>query len=50
MGIENEDYYQLKRFDLDMVPNSHAYPTKKSMILVGRMNFSILGMNGLNLH
>ena len=36
-GIENEEYYQLKRCDLDITPNSYDYPTKKSMVLVRRM-------------
>ena len=30
--------------DLDISPNSHDYPTKKSIVLVRRMKFSILGM------
>ena len=46
-GIKNEEYYQLKRCDLDRAPNSHDYPTKKSMVLVRRKNVSILGMKGL---
>ena len=33
--------------DLDMIPNSHDYPTNKSVVLVKRMNISILGMKGL---
>ena len=44
MGIENEDYYQLKRCDLVRTPNSHDYPKEKSMVLVRRMNVLISGM------
>ena len=44
--IENEDNYQLKRCDLDIKPNSHDYPTKKSMALVRRMKVLILGIKG----
>ena len=32
---------------LDITPNSPYYPTKNSMVLVGRMNLSIVGMKGL---
>ena len=42
-GIENEDYHQLKRCDLNITPNSHDYPTKKSIVSVKGMNVSILG-------
>ena len=35
---------QLERCDLDITPNSHGYPTKKSMVLVRRMNVSIVEM------
>ena len=42
--IENEDYYQLKRCNLDMTPNLHDYKTKNSMVLVGKMNVLIVGM------
>ena len=45
MGIENRDFYH-KRCDLDITPDSHDYPTKKSMVLVWRMNVSILGIKG----
>ena len=45
--IENEDYNQLKRCDLDITPNSHVYQTKKFIGRVKRMNVSILGMKGL---
>ena len=48
MGIENEDYYQLKRCDCDITPNSHDFPTKYSIVLGGRMNILILGTKGLN--
>ena len=30
--------------DVDITPNSHGYPTKKSKVLVTRMNVSILRM------
>ena len=33
--------------DLNMIPNSHDYPTNKSVVLVKRMTISILGMKGL---
>ena len=36
----------IKRCDLDITSNSHDYPTKKSMVLVRRMNSWILGMKG----
>ena len=42
-GIENEDCYQLNRCDLDITQNSHDYPTKDSMVLVGTINVSIMG-------
>ena len=29
--IEKEEDYQLKRCDLDITPNFHDYPTKKSI-------------------
>ena len=29
-GIENDDYYQLKRCNLDITPDSHNNPTTKS--------------------
>ena len=45
-GTENKENYQLKRCDLDITPNFHDYPTKKSMVLVRRMNVLILGMKG----
>ena len=45
IGNENEDY-QFKRCDLDITPNSHDYPTKNSMVLVGRMNVLIVGLKG----
>ena len=35
------------RCGLDITPNSHDYPTKKAIILVRRMNASILRMEGL---
>ena len=43
-GIEKEDNYQLKRCGFDLTPNSYDYPTKKSMVLVRRINVSILGV------
>lgn len=43
-GIENDDYDQLKRCDLDMTLNSHDYLTKNFVVLVGRLNVSIMGM------
>ena len=46
-GIENEDYYQLERCDPDVTPKSHDYPSRNSMVLVERMNVSIVEMNGL---
>ena len=36
------------RCDVDMTPNSHDYPKKKSLVLVRRMNISILAMKGLS--
>ena len=39
--------YQRLRCDLDITPNSHDYPTKKSTELVRRINDPILGMKGL---
>ena len=36
----------LKRCDIDVTPNSHDHPTKKSMVLVGRINVSIVGIKG----
>ena len=41
------NYYQLKRCDLEITSNSHDYPTKKAMELVRRMNISIVGVKGL---
>ena len=46
MGIENEDCYQLKRFDVDRIPNSHDYPNEKTMVLVKRINVSIVEIKG----
>ena len=46
-GIENEGYYQLKKYGLDITRNSHNYLTKNSMVLVERINVSIVGMKGL---
>ena len=43
----NINCYQLKIFHLDITPNSYDYPTKKSVVLIVRMNFSILEMQGL---
>ena len=34
------------RCDLDKTPNSHDYSTKKSMVLVGRMNASTRQIKG----
>ena len=47
-SIENEDYYQFQRFYLDITPNSDDYPTKNSMALVGRINFSFVRLRGLH--
>ena len=44
-GIGNEGYCQVKRCDLDITPNSHDYPTKNSLALVGRMIVLIVGMD-----
>lgn len=49
-GIENDDYDQLKRCDLDMTLNSHDYLTKNFVVLVGRLNVSIMGMKRLTIH
>ena len=35
------------RFDVCITPNSHDYPKKNPMVLVGRINVSIVGMKGL---
>ena len=42
------NYFQTKRCDLDITPNSHDYLTKKYMVLVGRMNSLVMEMKGLN--
>ena len=49
IGIENEDNYQLNRYDVDIVPNSHDYPRNKFMLPVRRMNVLVLGMKGRKL-
>ena len=38
---------RLRGVNLDMTPNSHDYRTKKSVVLVRRINISILEMKGL---
>ena len=41
--MEIEENYQLNRCDLNIMPSSHDYPTKNYMVLVRRINLSILG-------